>query len=213
MDGQCQDEFSHCTDPGLEQERINVTFRWITRHIVSCTLRTGGVCCVPTCAQGSSAAVTGGVGGGTFSTLWVLLGVLCIWEVLALLVFPSCIQVTEVWTRPLGGGWQGHYLSDSRGDSWITLKGAYLFQLWCCDHGIVMLYMLAFVRQPRLIWYSGSKGHSGEIACKVYVRPLFLVFFVFLCSRNWGGMFVWHLWIGEARHPGPGAASFAVEVF
>ena len=24
---------------------------------------------------------------------------------------------------------------------------------------------------------------------------------------------VWHLWIGGARHPGPGAASFAVEVF
>ena len=24
---------------------------------------------------------------------------------------------------------------------------------------------------------------------------------------------VWHLWIGRARHPGPGAVSFAVEVF
>ena len=29
IDGQCQDKFLHCTDPGLEQERINVTFRWI----------------------------------------------------------------------------------------------------------------------------------------------------------------------------------------
>ena len=28
-----------------------------------------------------------------------------------------------------------------------------------------------------------------------------------------GGTPVWHLWIGRARHPGPGAASFAVEVF
>ena len=27
MDGQCQDEFLHCTDPSLEQERINFTFR------------------------------------------------------------------------------------------------------------------------------------------------------------------------------------------
>ena len=27
MDGQCQDEFLHRTDPGREQERINVTFR------------------------------------------------------------------------------------------------------------------------------------------------------------------------------------------
>ena len=40
-DGQCQDEFLHCTDPGLEKERINVTFRWIKRHTASCALRTG----------------------------------------------------------------------------------------------------------------------------------------------------------------------------
>ena len=69
MDGQCQDEFLHCTDPGLEQERINVTFRWIKRHTASCTLRTGVVCCLPTCGHRSSAAVSGGVGGGTF---WAL---------------------------------------------------------------------------------------------------------------------------------------------
>ena len=29
MDGQCQDEFRHCTDPGSDQERINITFRWV----------------------------------------------------------------------------------------------------------------------------------------------------------------------------------------
>ena len=34
MDGQCQDECLHCTDPGLEQERINVTFRWILSGVV-----------------------------------------------------------------------------------------------------------------------------------------------------------------------------------
>ena len=32
---ECQDEFLHCTDPGLEQERINVTFRWIRQHTPS----------------------------------------------------------------------------------------------------------------------------------------------------------------------------------
>ena len=32
MDGQCQDEFLNCTNPGLERERINVTFRWIRQH-------------------------------------------------------------------------------------------------------------------------------------------------------------------------------------
>ena len=66
MDGQCQDECLHCTDPGLEQERINVTFRWIKQHSVSCPLRTGIVCCSPTCAQGSSVAVTVGVEDGAF---------------------------------------------------------------------------------------------------------------------------------------------------
>ena len=38
VDGQCQDEFYHCTDPGYEQERINVTFRWIRHHVASCSL-------------------------------------------------------------------------------------------------------------------------------------------------------------------------------
>ena len=59
MDGQCQDEFLHCTDPGLEQERINVTFRWIRQHTTSCPLRAGVVCCLPTCAQGFSVSVVG----------------------------------------------------------------------------------------------------------------------------------------------------------
>ena len=59
--GQWQDEFLHCTDPGLEQERIDVTFRCIRQHVASCFFfffqkRTGVACCVPTCAQGSSAA-------------------------------------------------------------------------------------------------------------------------------------------------------------
>ena len=66
MDGQCQDEFLHCTDPGLEQERINVTFRWIRQHTPSCPLRAGVVCCLPTCAQGSSATVMGNWGFSAF---------------------------------------------------------------------------------------------------------------------------------------------------
>ena len=37
MDGQCQDEFRHCTDPGSDQERINITFRWVKQHVASCS--------------------------------------------------------------------------------------------------------------------------------------------------------------------------------
>ena len=33
MYGQCQNEFLHRTDPGREQERINVTFRWVKQHV------------------------------------------------------------------------------------------------------------------------------------------------------------------------------------
>ena len=96
--GPCQDEFLHCTDPGLEQERINVTFRWIRQHTASCPLRTGVVCCLPTCAQGSFAAVTRVVGYGAFGTFRVLLGVFVHMGVLALLVFPRVYRtrVAEV---------------------------------------------------------------------------------------------------------------------
>ena len=52
MDGQCQDEFLHRTDPGREQERINITFRWVKQHVSSCPLLKAGVaCCLPTCAK------------------------------------------------------------------------------------------------------------------------------------------------------------------
>ena len=48
MDGQCQDKFLHCTSPGLEHERINVTFRWNRQHAHFCPLfKAGVVCCLP----------------------------------------------------------------------------------------------------------------------------------------------------------------------
>ena len=67
MDGQCQDEFHHCTAPGSEQERINVTFRWIRQHAASCSfLRTGVAFGLPTCALGFPAPVTDLVENGVF---------------------------------------------------------------------------------------------------------------------------------------------------
>ena len=65
------------------------------------------------------------------------------------------------------------------------------------------------------VWYFGLRGHSGEIAGKFYVRPFSPLSFA--VESNiwflWGGVVFWHLWIGSARHPGPGAVSFAVDVF
>ena len=132
MDGQCQDEFLHCTDPGLEQERNNVTFRLIRQHTPSCPLRAGVVCCLPTCAQDSPATVMENWGFSAFWVLWGLLGVLCVWGMLVLLVLSLIFTGLGLrrcafrWTRFLGGGRRGHYLRDSRGVSWITQKKCFL---------------------------------------------------------------------------------------
>ena len=49
MDGSCQGEYLHCTDP----LRVNITFRWIRKLVPRCPLAAGVVCCLPTCAKGS----------------------------------------------------------------------------------------------------------------------------------------------------------------
>ena len=153
MDGQCQDEFLHCTDP--DQERINVKFRWIWQHTASCPLRTGVVCCLSTCAQGSSAAVTRIVGYCAFWGFWVLLGVLCTWWVLALLVLPLISaglgfrRCAHRWTRQLGGG--------RRRVHWYAQNCSSCFQV-IVDSIVVMLYVLAFAGLPSL---------QGENACMV----------------------------------------------
>ena len=107
MDGHCQDEFLHRTSPGREQDRINITFRWVKQHVASCPLFKAGVaCCLPTCAQGSSVPVMGNVSDGAFWVFWFLLSVLCIWGVLALSGLPV---VYKTWVT-LGVPPAGHAL-------------------------------------------------------------------------------------------------------
>ena len=77
MDGCCQDEYLHCTDPRLGGERVNVTFRWIRNHLPQCPLGAGVVCCLPTSVQGSPfLAGAGFLWSGFFlaALVWVLLG-------------------------------------------------------------------------------------------------------------------------------------------
>ena len=82
---------------------------------------------------------------------------------------------------------------------------------------------LASVGQPSLHSFYArivcwADGHLVEIASKNKVRPLFLLMWVFLFSRDsrvrlWG-LILWHFWIGRARHPGPAPpCHVAVEVF
>ena len=57
----------HRTDPGREQDRINITFRWVKQHVSSCpSFKVGVVCCLSTCAQGSSVPVVGNTVNGVF---------------------------------------------------------------------------------------------------------------------------------------------------
>ena len=63
MDGRCQDEYLHCTDPRLDGERVNITYRWLKNHLPQCPVGTGVVCCFPTCVRGSSVSVCAGFHG------------------------------------------------------------------------------------------------------------------------------------------------------
>ena len=77
MDGRCQDEYLHSTDPRLDGERVNITFRWLKNHVPQCPLDAGVVCCLPTCAKGLPVSVHAGLEGLVWYSggiLWFLLG-------------------------------------------------------------------------------------------------------------------------------------------
>ena len=166
MDGQCQGEFFHSTDPGREQEWINVTFRWIKQHVSSCPLFKAGVaCCLPTCAQGSSVHVMEDFGQIFLFGFLASPGALCILGVLVLLVIPLvCTRLgsqrcASCWTRPVGGGRWEHYLCFFWGVCWATQKSACQNSGWVSNFIGFKLYMPALVRWPSL--------HSCD-ACMVY---------------------------------------------
>ena len=84
-----------------------------------------------------------------------------------------------------------------------------------------MLYMLALVGQPSLRGHDacmvvGAHGASLRNCRQKQRKTSFSPLFVFLLSRIsgflWGGLVLWHLWIGRARHPGPGSVLFHIEV-
>ena len=35
MDGRCQDEYLHCSGPGLADKQMNITYRWVRYHTLS----------------------------------------------------------------------------------------------------------------------------------------------------------------------------------
>ena len=156
MDGQCQDEFLHRTSPGRDQERINITFRWVKQHVSSCPLFKAGVaCCLPTCAKGSSVPVMVNASSCIFWVLWFLLGVLCTWGVLALLVSLLCtrlglLRCASYWTCPPGGVQWRHHLCNLWGEYFKIHKIARINSWVQWDVRIWKPYMLASVGRPSL---------------------------------------------------------------
>ena len=226
MDGQCQGEFHHRTSPGREQERINITFRWVKHHVSSCPLLKAGVaCCLPTCAKGSSVPVMGNIVNDVSWVWWFLHGVLCIWGALVLLVSLLCTRLGLHWcascsTRPLGGGRWGHYLCNLWGEYFKIQKMSAFFWIYV-GFLIWKPYMLALVGQPSLhgcdacmvYWIKGALRRNCRLKqCETSVSP----YWVFLFSRNptkrFWGLILWHFWAGRARHPGPPSQHHSVSL-
>ena len=84
-----------------------------------------------------------------------------------------------------------------------------------------MLFLLALVGLPSLRGRDACvvlkvKGASWR-NCRQTLRKTFFSSFCFSVESNvwfffWSGVVLWHLWIGSARHPGPGSAPFVIEV-
>ena len=139
VDGQCQDEFLHCTDPGLELERVNVTFCWIRQHTLSWPLRAGVVYCLPTCAKGLSASVMENWEVRTFlfffGAPWSLV---CMGDASSAGTLPhiprAWVRCAFRWTCLFGGCRRGHI--------YVTLgefPGSHKQVLICFNGGIVNL--------------------------------------------------------------------------
>ena len=231
MDGQCQDGFLHRTGSGRDQERINVTFRWIQQHVSSCPfLKAGDACCLPTCAQGSSVPNTGNLGNGGFVFFMFLFGALCMLGAQAL---PDCTLwctrlgsrwCASCWTRPVGGGRWGRYLCNLWGECLTAHKSANRY-FWFHEYFLKMEpNMEASEGQPSLRGYYArmvywTKGAHRRLCRQEQCETSFCPFGVFLFSRNsrvrFLGLLLWHLWSGRARHSGPNPLPqhVGVEVF
>ena len=112
MDGCCQDEYLHCTDPRLGGG-VNVTFRWIRNHLFRFPLGAGVVCCLPTRAGGSpvsTSAVCCWPGLLLPVLLLVWLGGVLLLVAGLLSTWPGRRVHACRWTRLLGGGHCRHYI-------------------------------------------------------------------------------------------------------
>ena len=90
MDGSAQSEYLHCTMPGLQGPRVNLTYRWVAQHTASCPLAGVVGCLLPSCVQGlpepSSRFGYKGENNWSFS-----------WELAFLLFILMSVLLVSIW--------------------------------------------------------------------------------------------------------------------
>ena len=112
-----------------------------------------------------------------FWVFWFLLGVLCIWGVLALLVSLLCtrlglLRCASCWTCPLGRGRWGHYLCNLWGEYLKIHNTAYMYcGSFFGDFYVEAIYasLSGTVQSPWLLCMHGlfeSGGTSEELQAK-----------------------------------------------
>ena len=81
MDALAQSEHVHRTVSGLQDPRLNLTFRWITQHIASCPPASAMCCALPSCVQGSAEPGLPRLGKreSQWCCFWVTVLLLSIW--------------------------------------------------------------------------------------------------------------------------------------
>ena len=201
------DVFGHCTDPGSDQERINITFRWVKQHVVSFFFKTGVACCLPTCARVFLFLIRGWWEKVFFLAFWLLLGTLCILVVLALLVITLvCARLGSqrcAFCCPWGVCWAAQKTACQNCERIVKI------------HGFKMK-MLAFVGRPSVHSYNACmflwvQGASLRNCRQKQGKTSFSPRKVFLFSRNsWIRSGVWYSGIcGLGGNP----VTVAIQVF
>ena len=186
-------------------------------------------CCLPTCARGFSFSGSEVVEKGSFffvflASLWFLVQL----GSASFASHPPCVY--KVWVSKMClqldtpcGRWSVGALSLLPLGSLLGSTENCQSKLLCFWFCYLELKMLALVGLPSLHSYDACmvyrvQGASRRNCRQKHGKTSFSPQKVFLFSRNplkrfWGLVF-WYLWIGKAKHPGPGSShQLAVEVF
>ena len=96
-----------------------------------------------------------------------------------------------------------------------NVLGTVVFIISSCTLALVGRPSLRSCDACMVYWVQGALRRNRR---QKYCKTSFSLFRVFLLSRNskvrFGGLVLWFLWIGRAKHPGPGPpCHLAIEVF